>query len=427
MNRELILKSLQVFFVRGFGAAAAFLLTLAVTNTATSYDAGLFLFSLAIVNVLANIILVGSPQVIIKIVGRYTDNNWKKINHHLFVIFRTVFFFGFILFISLNMFSEYIADVVFNKPDLSRFFGMISLSVFLFSGLQLVSSALQGKQCGVIASFVQNAVMPLCFILGIFLTFYSVDYVSIDLLFDYYALSLLIAFLLAIYFWYKDDRSFFSYKKGFPVELRNSLYPLFIVSCMTLCVQWSGQFATARYLDVNQIAYFSAAQRTALLSGFVLIAVNLVVAPKFANAFLKNRSDEVNKLSLYSSRLMILMASPVLLCMMVFPEYLMRLFGEEYVLAAPLLQIMAVGQFVNVVTGSVGYLLVMSSNEKDFRNVVLLSGPLAIALAFVLTKEYGLIGAAYATAISVSTQNILAVIMVKKRLGFNTLNIFRKI
>jgi len=191
-------------------------------------------------------------------------------------------------------------------------------------------------------------------------------------------------------------------------------------------VQWAGQFAAARYLDSHQIAYFASAHRTALLAGFVLIAVNLVVAPKFAYAFSKGLQADVRSLSLTSSKLMIVMASPVLLVMLLFPESLMRLFGDEYVIAAPLLQIMAVGQFINVVTGSVAYLLTMTNHEKDFRNVVLFSGPLAIVLAFYLTKEFGLIGAAYATAISVATQNLLAVYMVKKRLGFNTLNLFRK-
>jgi len=163
-----------------------------------------------------------------------------------------------------------------------------------------------------------------------------------------------------------------------------------------------------------------------MLASFVLIAVNLVVAPKFAKAFADGRQGEVNHLSRLSSRLMLLMAVPVLLVMLLFPKFLMGLFGEGYVVAAPLLQIMAVGQFVNVFTGSVGYLLTMTSHEKDLRNVVLFSGPLAVVLAFVLTKEYGLMGAAYATAISIATQNLLAVYMVKKRLGFNTLNVFRR-
>ena len=68
----------------------------------------------------------------------------------------------------------------------------------------------------------------------------------------------------------------------------------------------------------------------------------------------------------------------------------------------------------------------MTGHERDMRNVVLFSGPLALLLQFVLTPIYGALGAAIATAIALASQNLLAVYMVKKRLGFNTLNLFRQ-
>ena len=76
-------------------------------------------------------------------------------------------------------------------------------------------------------------------------------------------------------------------------------------------------------------------------------------------------------------------------------------------------------------TGSVGYLLTMSGYEKDFRNSVLISGPIAVGLGFALVPFYGAIGSAIATAVAVATQNLVAVWWVKKRLGFNTLPVWR--
>jgi len=426
MNKQFIFKSLQVFMVRGFGAAAAFFLTLAVTNTTSSEQSGLFLFCLAVINVIATIMLVGSQQSIVRFVGSNCDANWLKINCLFSIVVKIVSLLCLLNILLFLFFSDFIAIYIFRKPALAPLLLLASLSVFLLAGVQVFSSAIQGKQQGVLASLIQNVIMPLCFIIGITISFYLFNPISAQFLLIIYAVSLSFAFFVGVFYWYNDSRSVLLFKKGFPKELRDSMCPLFIVSSMTLCVQWAGQFAAARYLDSHQIAYFASAHRTALLAGFVLIAVNLVVAPKFAYAFSKGLQADVRSLSLTSSKLMIVMASPVLLVMLLFPESLMRLFGDEYVIAAPLLQIMAVGQFINVVTGSVAYLLTMTNHEKDFRNVVLFSGPLAIVLAFYLTKEFGLIGAAYATAISVATQNLLAVYMVKKRLGFNTLNLFRK-
>jgi len=426
VNRSLFLKSLQVFFVRGFGAAAGFLLTLVVTNSVSSNDAGLFFLCLAIASALGMLLTLGSPQALIRIVGANSGDCWPVINQQLSVILKLVLGLSLLCLAVFYTFSSWIALDVFRKPELAAALPMTGLATLLFALVQVFAAALQGAQRGVFASLVQNVITPLSFIalvMGVMFLYGDLD--ALDLLWVY-TLGLGLAVLAGLLAWNKDPRSAISYQRGFPRELRASLYPLFIVSVMTLCVQWAGQLAVGRYLAPEQIAYFAAAQRTALLASFVLIAVNLVVAPKFARAFAENSSGEVNHLSRLSSRLMLLMAAPVLVVMLLFPKFLMDLFGEGYVVAAPLLQIMAVGQFINVMTGSVGYLLTMTSHEKDMRNVVLFSGPLAVVLAFLLTKEYGLFGAAYATAISVATQNLLAVYMVKKRLGFNTLNIFRR-
>jgi O-antigen/teichoic acid export membrane protein len=104
--------------------------------------------------------------------------------------------------------------------------------------------------------------------------------------------------------------------------------------------------------------------------------------------------------------------------MLIFPSFLMSLFGEEFSEGAVLLQILAVGQFINGITGSVGFLLMMSGHERDMRNVTLISG-------FFLTAQFGIIGVATGTAIAVATQNLLAVYFVKKQLGFNTLAVWR--
>ncbi|MDD8057638.1 oligosaccharide flippase family protein [Shewanella metallivivens] len=426
MKNELLLKSLQVFFVRGFGAAAGFFLTLTVTNIGSTHDAGLFLFCFALISVFATLLTFGAPQALIRIVGA-NHGNWSVINYQFSIIIKIVFVSCCLLWVLFYFFNREAALFLLNNPLLADLLPLAGLAVLLFAFVQIFASALQGKQYSVLASMVQNVIMPACFIVflvAIFLLGYEVK--AIHFLIIYIA-SLFVALCVGVCFWLKDSNSYISYQVGFPAELRSSLYPLCIVSVMTLSVQWAGQFATARYLDTSEIAFFASAQRTALLASFVLIAVNLVVAPKFARAFAGGDYSDVNRLSLLSSRLMVVMASPILLFMFIFPDFLMGLFGEQYVIAAPLLQIMAVGQFINVITGSVGYLLTMTNHEKDFRNVVLFSGPLAIILAFVLTKEFGVIGAAYATAIALATQNLLAVAMVKKRLGFNTLNIFRKI
>jgi O-antigen/teichoic acid export membrane protein len=421
----MLLKTLNVFFVRGFGAAAGFLVTLALAQVFNTNDAGYILLSLALVSFLGTLVTLGSPTLLIKIVGAQGNKQLHRINSGLSCLLLYSLLFGAFILVCLAVFNEPIARL-FEKPPLAPLLPIIGVAIIWFAFIQLISAALQGKQVTVFASIVQNVISQLLFLLFIGYCYYFDTGLTTKLGLLLFTSCLILASLVGAIVWFKDKQTKFVFNLSLDPFLKQALIPLFTVMIMMQCVQWSGQLATGIYLSAENIAYFAAAQRTALLASFVLIAVNLVVAPKFANAFAKGNSKEVNKLSKLSSKLMLLMAMPVLLLMLIFPEFLMGLFGPEYIVAAPLLQIMAIGQFINVFTGSVGFLLNMTGHEKDFRNVVLFSGPLAILLAFLLTKEYGLHGAAYATAFSVATQNLLAVWMVKKRLGFNTLNIFRK-
>ena len=101
----------------------------------------------------------------------------------------------------------------------------------------------------------------------------------------------------------------------------------------------------------------------------------------------------------------------------------MSLFGKGFEGGAWYLRVLSLGQFINVITGCVGYLLTMSGHEKDMRNITVINGVLAIVLALILNPIFGAMGSAISTAIAVAVSNLMAVGMVQKRLGFNTLNI----
>ncbi|MEI8644257.1 MATE family efflux transporter [Pseudoalteromonas sp. Hal056] len=196
---------------------------------------------------------------------------------------------------------------------------------------------------------------------------------------------------------------------------------------MSQAVQWSAPIIIGVFLVAEQVAFFSVAQRIALLTSFILMAVNLVVAPKFSAFHTKGDEHGIRKTALFSVRLLVLTALPVVLFMLAFPEFLMGLFGEEFRQGALILQILVLGQAVNVVTGSVGLLLQMTGHERDMRLVTLISGFGVLISVPIFTKLFGAVGAASATAFFISLQNLLAVYFVKKRLGFNTLMFWQKI
>lgn len=227
-----------------------------------------------------------------------------------------------------------------------------------------------------------------------------------------------VIFLAALITWFSQKGISFNVTSYKDKELTSASANLWVASNMSLTTVWAGVLIAGAIVTAEELALMAAAQRTATLTSFVLMVVNIVVAPRYAQMWKNGDMAGIQRLAKWSTRGMIVMVTPVVLVMVLLPGQVMSLFGEGYGEAGILLRIMAVGQFINVATGSVGYLLNMSGHEKDYRQITLFVGPLSIIFALVLVNVFGVIGGAVAVSLGVGLQNILALFIVRKRLGF---------
>ena len=199
---------------------------------------------------------------------------------------------------------------------------------------------------------------------------------------------------------------------------------LFWVSALSLVSQWGGVILLGWFADPAQVALFSIALRVAMLNSFILRAVNAVVGARFAELYHRADLAGLRTLALHSSRLMALVAIPLLLLLLYCAQPLLAIFGDEFVLAVPCLIILSIGQFLNVITGAVCLLLEMTGSEARLRQFELISALVMLVLGFTLVPLWGALGAAIATACAVGSVNLLAVYEVKRRFGFNMLKIW---
>jgi O-antigen/teichoic acid export membrane protein len=118
---------------------------------------------------------------------------------------------------------------------------------------------------------------------------------------------------------------------------------------------------------------------------------------------------------------MTLAAAPLLVLFVAAPVPVMRLFGQQFVEGATVLAILGLGQFINVATGSVSYLLMMTGRERLMRNIVVASAVTHVAVNAVLIPRLGAVGAAIATALSLAIMNLTGVVVVYRQLAILTL------
>jgi O-antigen/teichoic acid export membrane protein len=111
----------------------------------------------------------------------------------------------------------------------------------------------------------------------------------------------------------------------------------------------------------SDVALYNVAHRTAFLTTLMLTSVNSIAAPKFAELYHTRDLEALGATARDSARMMVVLALPVLLTFVFVPGFVMGLFGPEFEVGASVLVILALGQFVNVSTGSVGFVLIMTS------------------------------------------------------------------
>jgi O-antigen/teichoic acid export membrane protein len=100
----------------------------------------------------------------------------------------------------------------------------------------------------------------------------------------------------------------------------------------------------------------------------------------------------------------------------------MRIFGHDFEAGWPILVIGTLGQLVNCGVGSVGYLLLMSGNERRLMKVQMVMAAVMVVLCAGLVPEWGILGAAVAAAITNAGINLWNLLEVRKVLGLSPYN-----
>lgn len=197
--------------------------------------------------------------------------------------------------------------------------------------------------------------------------------------------------------------------------------PLLMAAGMNLVIGWTDILVLGLWSDSKEVGIYGISRALAGLTNFVLNAVNSVTAPQFARLHAQGQSAVMARLAQQSTFWMLLAVAPAVLVFLLAPEALLQLFGPAFKDGAWVLRILTIGQLVNVGTGSVGYLLMMTGYERLLRNIAMLSAAANVVGMVILVPAYGAVGAALSMASCVAFMKLACWLMVRKRLKINTL------
>ncbi len=162
---------------------------------------------------------------------------------------------------------------------------------------------------------------------------------------------------------------------------------------------------------------YNAAVKTSLWTSFVLQIVNMVAAPMFTTLYTQEDMPGLQKVVSSVTVWIFYPTIAIALCLMVFTQPILSLFGSGFIAADWSLKVLVLGQLVNALCGSVGYLMIMTGHQNQSFRVIICSALLNVALNAILIPFLGIVGAAIATSISMIVWNIWLSILVVKHIG----------
>jgi len=414
---------LLVLIVRGFGGVAGVVATIVTSRMLGAEQAGLVFLALSVITVSAAFSRLGLDMAVVRFIGMHAaSGEWAQVQGTFRLSLKWAGFTSLAVALLLCLAAGPLAHHVFHKPALAPVLTIMAWQVPLLALYWLCAQGFIGLRQPELATFLQNICLPLGFI-ALLLAALHLDLPLPPALLAAcaYVLGASATLLMGLWLWRKRLPAATPHIDA--TQLWNSAAPLWVVVVMNQMLTWSGQITSGIWLDATQVAHFAAAQRTALLISLALIVTNMLVAPRFAALHKQDKLDDLRQLARKTTQMMALIATFVVIAMVVFANEVMQLFGEEFGNAGVLLKILALGQWVCMVTGSVAILLQMTGYERDMRDITIASGVLVIALSVIFTSRWGVQGAAWATALTMIAQNIAALIMVRRRLGFWTLGL----
>jgi O-antigen/teichoic acid export membrane protein len=193
-----------------------------------------------------------------------------------------------------------------------------------------------------------------------------------------------------------------------PKRILDVSLPMLMTASFYLIMGHTDKIMIGIYRTTAEVGIYDVALKLATITSFTLAAINAIVAPKFAELHYQSKMEELKHVVRFSSKLIFWTSAPILIAYLIFPDFFMSIFGKGFIAGKRALILLAIGQFINAISGSVGFFLNMTGRQAILRNIIFVAAIINIVLNIALVPPLGITGAAIATTVSMGFWNLVA-------------------
>ena len=231
-----------------------------------------------------------------------------------------------------------------------------------------------------------------------------------------YSGSWALAAAAAAYFWRRESSSWPAspMQPGDLSRLMRYAGPRAPAALFSQLLFWTDLFVLTIYVGKAEVGVYAAALRAGQVLVLFLTSVSLMFSPFVADLHNRGETERLDHLFKTLTRWTIAATIPLFLVLVVAPNEALRIFGAEFSEGKAALLIVLAGQFINIATGSVGFVLIMVGRTGWDLIIYACSLALNLGLAFWLCPRYGIEGAAVANATTFALSKWARLVFVRR-------------
>jgi O-antigen/teichoic acid export membrane protein len=425
-NLGQISRQSAVFFAGTlFTMAAGYLVKIYVARVLGAEQLGLYALGMTLVSLTQLVGMLGLQGTAARYIAVYNaTGNFDSLRGFLTRSVGIVVSLNLILSVGLIFSGPWIARNLYHAPDLAQY-------IPLFAGLAVLG-ALNVFYCQVLAGFkdiakrtvITNfAGSPLVIALTVVLLALGAG------MWGYLAAQVVSVFvvvtLLVVVAWkLTPTAARFSFSAVPPLdsEVKSFAAAVFGMNALDFLVSQADKILLGLYLNTRLVGIYVLASTLSAFIAIILQSVNQIFAPVIADLHAQGQQGVLQKLFQTLTKWVLGLTLPLAFVIIAFAPRLMRIFGPDFEAGWPVLVIGAIGQLVNCGVGSVGYLLLMSGNQRRLIKVQFAMAGVSVLVNVTLIPALGIVGAALAAACINVGGNLWNLYEVRKALRIHPYN-----
>lgn len=383
-------------------------ISIAITRSIGPESYGIYVLALAIISFFETLAVLGMGNTVVKFVSQFkTANDSPRLRGTILYTAGVAIVLSTVLCIALVYMAPSLIHHLFEKPPLIPVLVVMALSLPFSTLTTIFLASLQGIKFVKHQILVDQLLNPL-FRLAFVILALSLDYHLQGVAWSY-VLSQFFAAMLSAFFLLRNLPEM---AQGARVTIEAKTLTLFSIPLLfsalfnrlmaRLDILLMGHF-----LPAAMVGIYGTAQRFMPLIGLPLGAFNNIFAPIIADLFHRDRKETLEDQFKIVAKWIFMTTLPIFVLFTSFSKEILSVFGSAFTAGSEVMILLCIGQMVNAASGSSGFILVMTDKpQANLLNSALLC-VMSTILNLYFVPRYGIVGAAWASALSITILQIV--------------------